>query len=232
MPVLGCQSPKTIAMLRSQLSFVLRFPSGFQPFFLLVKKTPFVGVLALFSVLPAVAQPSPQRIPFTLKNNLGHHRMFRVEGPGIAYGFTMNRNERTEKSWPVGAKLYFSTDGERTEGLLFTVDPGMAGRIVPVFHSGTGNLTGRAVRLRFRNNSLWFKKVALITYKPDEQGNETNIVTLAPYASLVRHFPIGTRVYFASDPQVAVVMSGKPLRDEPFLVVSAEDDGTTFPIFK
>jgi hypothetical protein len=39
--------------------------------------------------------------------------MFLVEGPGIAYGFSMNRRETTPKNWPVGASLYYSRDGEQ-----------------------------------------------------------------------------------------------------------------------
>jgi len=197
--------------------------------------TPFVGLVALFSVLSAVAQPSPQRIAFTLKNNLGYHRMFRAEGPGVAYGFTMNKNERTEKSWPIGTKLYYSNDGETTLGAeLLTVGEHMAGRVVPVYQSASEQKGTPLpeVRIRLRNNSLWFKKVTLVSYRPDETGNGTNGFLLAPYASTEWAFPAGTRLYLANQGQVNTVMSGQRLNSQPFLVVAATDGGKTFPIFK
>ncbi len=195
----------------------------------------FCFFFALLAVTVATAQPAPQRIAFTLKNNLGYHRMFRVEGPGIAYGFTMNRNERTAKSWPVGAKLYYSNDGEIIYGdPLLTVGEHMAGREVPVYMSlseqkGTPLAE---VRIRLRNNSLWFKKVTLISYRPDETGNGTNGFLLAPYASSQRAYPAGTRLYLADAGQVETVMSGQRLSGKPFLTVSAGDEGKTFPLFR
>jgi hypothetical protein len=213
-----------------------------------------IVTIVLFSFLTtAVAQTSSaatptstNRVAFTLKNSLGYHRMFRVEGPGIAYGFTMNRRETVPCNWPVGAKLYFSSDGEIINDHILTVTADDAGKTLttgsresaskvtesqkPVSTPETS--VEREVTVRFRNNSIKFQKVALITYEPGEPGNSTNIFTLAPYAFTSRKFAVGTRVYFANDKQVGVVMSGQPLTDKPFLVVRKEDSGKLFNIFE
>jgi hypothetical protein len=88
------------------------------------------------------------------------------------------------------------------------------------------------VKVSFRNNSIVFRKVTLVTYLPTETGNGTRGIVMAPYASTSESYPVGTKIYFANRRQVAVVMSGKPLSDEPFLVVKPEHEGKTFSIFK
>ncbi len=214
-------------------------------------------LVLLFSLLLGSVQaqtgPQPlagsaQRIAFMLKNNLGYHRMFRVEGPGIAYGFTMNRRETTPKNWPVGSSLYYSPDGEKRGDLIFTLTAGDAGKTLLTFPD-EARPGGRAatkkdrpvsaprreetgVTLHFRNNSLLFRKVALISYAPGETGNGASIFTLAPYASSRRSFPAGTRIYFADRGQVDQVMTGKSINGQkPFLVVQREDEGETYDIF-
>ena len=190
----------------------------------------------------AATVSNPNRVAFTLRNSLGHHRMFRVEGPGIAYGFTMNRRESVPCNWPVGSKLYFSNDGETTAGHILTVTANDAGKTLitdgqepkPTPKTARTPVTPvePEITVRFRNNSIKFQKVALITYKPDEQSNNTNIFKMAPYAFTSQKFPVGTRVYFANNKQVDVVMSGQPLTDKPFLVVRKEDSGKLFNIFE
>lgn len=186
----------------------------------------------------AQSTPVSNRVSFMLKNTLGYHRMFRVEGPGIAYGFTMNRREMIPCHWPVGAKLYFSQDGETTSGLILTVTAADEGKTLV-----TGGATpepgkvapnwsaDNEIRVRFRNNSLLPRKVAIITYKPGERGNGTQIVRLLPYASTKQRLPVGTKVYFADDRQVSVVMSGQPLIDKPSLVVGKDDNHETIDIW-
>lgn len=224
-----------------------------------MRRLPHTSLLVLlFSLLFGAvrAQTAPQPLPgsaprvaFVLKNNLGYHRMFLVEGPGIAYGFTMDRRETTPKNWPVGAKLYFSPDGVKRGDLIFTLTAGDAGKTLLTFPDET-RAGGRAatkevkrvaaprpgapsVTLHFRNNRIGFRKVALISYAPGETGNGASIFTLAPYASTRRSFPAGTRVYFADGNQVDQVMSGKSINgQEPFLVVRPEDHGETFDIFE
>jgi hypothetical protein len=192
----------------------------------------FLPALLLMS-LTGFAQPEPQRVHFKLKNNLGYHRMFRVEGPGIAYGFTMNRAETVENNWPIGAKLHYSTDGETTTGHILTVDEALAGRVVLVHDFANKKPdSNREVAVRFRNNSLWFRKVAIITYRPGETGNGTDVIWVVPFAVVRRQFPVGTRVYLADDAEVQTVMSGKRLTGTPFLTVAAADAGQTFPIFE
>lgn len=70
---------------------------------------------------PPPLAPGTARVSFLLKNTLGYHRLFRAYGPGVAYGFTMNRRETTPKNWPVGTGLYLSTDGETNGPLILTV---------------------------------------------------------------------------------------------------------------
>ena len=215
-----------------------------------------VLVLLFTLLLSAVqAQPGPQPLPgtaqrvaFMLKNNLGYHRMFLVEGPGIAYGFTMDRRETTAKNWPVGSKLYFSPDGVQRRELIFTLTAGDAGKTLLTFpdeaRPGGRAATKEAkpvsaprhketdVTLHFRNNSLRFRKVALVSYVPGENGNGASVFTLAPYASTRRRFPAGTRLYFADGGQVDQVMGGKSINaQKPFLVVQREDQGETYDIF-
>ncbi len=186
------------------------------------------------SVAQAVTSGEPvARVAFTLRNNLGYHRMFRAEGPGMAYGFTMNRNESTPKNWPVGGKLYYSNDGETTGALILTVTADDAGKTLltapkPATHSTTATIT-----VRFRNNSLLPHKVMLITYRPDESGNGTQGIMLMSYSSTTQKLPVGTKVYFADSKQVDVVMSGKRIDEgKPFLTVQKSDEGKSFNIFQ
>ncbi len=215
-------------------------------------------LVLLFALLSgtARAQPGPQplagsapRVAFMLKNNLGYHHMFLVEGPGIAYGFTMDRREKTPKNWPVGSSLYYSPDGVKRGELIFTLTAGDAGKTLLTFPDETrpgGPAAAKEARLvsaprpeestvtlHFRNNRVGFRKVALISYAPGETGNGASIFTLAPYASTRRSFPAGTRIYFADGKQVDQVMSGKSINGQkPFLVVAPEDHGETFDIFE
>jgi hypothetical protein len=188
-------------------------------------------------------ESSAHRVAFVLKNNLGYHRMFRVEGPGIAYGFTMNRNEKTPKNWPVGSRLYFSRNGEDKGALILTVTDKDAGTTLFTYQeqspdrdrdvrSTVASPAPEDVAISFRNNSFWFKRVVLISYKPGEAGNGTSIFTLAPYAASRRRFPVDTRIFFADDKQVDHVMSGGRLNDTPFLVIKKEQQGQTFDIFE
>ncbi len=94
------------------------------------------------------------------------------------------------------------------------------------------NEKSQNVKIRFRNNSIIFRKVTIITYFPIEAGNGTEGLVLAPYFSTVKKYAVGTRIYLANSKQVDIVMSGKSLEGIPFLVVKAEDEGKTFNIFK
>ncbi|GAB3018429.1 hypothetical protein GCM10027185_14010 [Spirosoma pulveris] len=198
-----------------------------------------MAILLVSSVMSTtVAQNSVSgepvaRVAFTLRNNLGYHRMFRAEGPGMAYGFTMNRNESTPKNWPVGGKLYYSNDGETTGTLILTVTAEDAGKTLLTHPKTTVQTPANIVTVRFRNNSLLPHKVMIITYRPDESGNGTQGVMLMSYGSTLQKLPVGTKVYFADSRQVDVVMSGKRIDEgKPFMTVQKSDDGKSFNIFQ
>lgn len=202
-------------------------------------KTTIILLISLLTGLvhQSVAQTNAgvtERVAFTLKNTLGYHRMFRAEGPGMAYGFTMNRNERTPKNWPVGSKLYFSKDGDTNGDYILTVTAADAGKTLSTDpDTDRPTQAGPEITIRFRNNSARSQKVAMITYKPGDTGNGTNIFTMFPFATAKRSFPPGTKVYFADQKQVDVVMSGNRIDDsKPLLTVQAGDAGKTFDIFK
>jgi hypothetical protein len=178
------------------------------------------------------------RVSFTLRNTLGYHRMFRAEGPGMAYGFTMNRNESTPKNWPVGSKLYFSKDGETNGALILTVTADDAGKTLRT-DTGVRDSTPRStsqsspkdVTFKLRNPGLLPRRIALITYVPGEQGNGTTIFMMLPKSNKKLRFSVGTRLYLASSEQVDVVMSGKRIdSDKPFLTVKKEDQGEVFNV--
>lgn len=172
------------------------------------------------------------RVSFSLHNSLGYHCMFRAEGPSMAYGFTMNRNETTAKNWPVGSKLYFSKDGENNGQYILTISAGDAGKTVNTETPVPANLANLPmVSFKLRNNSLLPKKVAFVTYEPGQTGNGTNIFMMGPYGTSRRRLPVGTKVYLANSEQVDVVMAGKRLDSgKPFLTVTKEIDGKTFNI--
>ena len=184
---------------------------------------------------------APERITFMLKNTLGYHRMFRVEGPGIVYDFTMGKRETIPCNWPVGSKLYFSQDGETTKGLILTVSATDEGKTL-VTDTGTteqkregvvervvGYIPG--ISFTLRNPSLLPQKITLISYKPGENGNGTTGFMMGPKGSKSFTFPAGTKLYLANSEEVDVVMSGKRIDSgKPFLVVKSEDAGKSFDV--
>lgn len=186
------------------------------------------------------ARIHPDRITFMLKNTLGYHRMFLVQGPGIAYGFTMNKRETVPCNWPVGSKLYFTQDGKTSTGLILTVTAGDEGKTLttdtgaseskPVV-AAVASAAKKNVTIRLHNPSLLPRKIALISYEPGETGNGTSIFVLRPKGTTSFRFPVGTKLYTADKGQVDVVMSGKRIdNDKPFLTVKAEDAGKAFDV--
>ncbi len=89
----------------------------------------------------------------------------------------------------------------------------------------------KQVRFSLRNNSWWFRKVAIITYEPNQEGNNTVVFLAGPGMSRRFVLPEGTRLYNASNKQVDVVMSGKALNDKPLLVVQRRDEGKIISLF-
>ena len=198
-----------------------------------------IDCLAQRPDMPPVGVSS--RITFMLKNTLGYHRMFRVEGPGIAYGFTMDKRETTPCHWPVGSRLYFSQDGETTTGLILTVADTDAGKTLTTDTGVTetrvnkpetdAQVTKQTVVIRLHNTRLLPRKIALISYEPGEIGNGTNIFMMSPKGTKSVRFPVGTKLYIADNGQVDVVMSGKRIDNgKPFLTVQAGDNGRMFDV--
>ncbi len=190
--------------------------------------------------LPANGEP---RITFMLKNTLGYSRMFLVQGPGIAYGFSMDKRQTIPCNWPVGSKLYFSQDGKTGTGLILTVTAADEGKTLTTDTGATeatptvaeaaakAGIEARKVTVRLRNPSLLPQKVTLISYEPGDVGNGTTGCMLAPKGTKAFRFPVGTKLYLANSEQVDVVMSGKRIdAGKPFLTVKAEDAGKAFDV--
>ncbi|NIJ52709.1 GIN domain-containing protein [Dyadobacter arcticus] len=83
----------------------------------------------------------------------------------------------------------------------------------------------KLVTLQFVNNSASSRQITLISYAPQETGNETNGFTLAPYQKKEKQYQPGTKVYIATQAQIDMVMGDKILQDKPFLTVQADDEG-------
>jgi hypothetical protein len=179
---------------------------------------------------PLPAQPGNPRVSFLLKNTLGYHRMFLAQGPGIAYGFTMNKRETTPKNWPVGTSLYFSQDGETPGERILTVTAADEGKTLTTgttTPTETPKLTNEGgIAFKLHNPSWLPRKVTLISYAPGEAGNSTSIFMMAMKSNIAFSFPVGTKLYLANSEQVDVVMSGKRIDSgKPFHVVRKEDTG-------
>jgi Putative auto-transporter adhesin, head GIN domain len=87
------------------------------------------------------------------------------------------------------------------------------------------------VRFKLRNNSLLPAKLSVISYRPDEKGNGTTAFVMLPYGTRGYRFPVGTKIYLASQEQVNTVMGGARISDQPpFLLVKKEDNNKTFNI--
>ncbi|MEZ0484499.1 hypothetical protein [Fibrella aquatica] len=198
-----------------------------------IAQTPNVPTLATAATV--VSNVATDRVTFMLKNTLGYHRMFRVEGPGIAYGFTMNKRETVPCNWPVGSKLYFSNDGETTKGLILTVSAADAGTTLTTGNETTDKtrddkpaLEATVDKITFvlHSTSLIPRKVTLISYEPGATGNGTTGFMIGPKGNKRFSFPAGTKLYIANSDQVDVVMSGKRIdAGKPFMVVKREDSG-------
>jgi Putative auto-transporter adhesin, head GIN domain len=102
----------------------------------------------------------------------------------------------------------------------------------PVTNTTTQTVkTPEYIRFKLRNNSLMPAKLSVISYRPDEKGNGTTAFVLMPYGAKTYRFPVGTKIYLASQEQVNTVMSGTKISDQPpFLTVKKEDNNKTFNI--
>lgn len=92
-------------------------------------------------------------------------------------------------------------------------------------------ITLEFVRFKLRNNSVLPTKLSVISYRPDEKGNGTTAFVMLPLGTKTYRFPIGTKIYLATQEQVNTVMSGAKISDQPpFLLVKKEDNNKTFNI--
>ncbi len=211
-----------------------------------MKTNPLIILLLSIALLTTVSfaqKPGPAngeaRITFMLKNTLGYNRMFLVEGPGIAYGFSMNKRQTIPCNWPVGSKLYFSQDGKTSGELILTITANDEGKTLTT-DTGINDakptarfsmFTKDGVMVKLRNPSLLPQKITLISYAPGETGNGTTGFMLAPKGTKSFTFPVGTKLYLADSEQVDIVMSGKRIDSgKPFLTVKTEDANKAFDV--
>ncbi len=198
---------------------------------------------AVSAQTPLPASGNEARVTFMLKNTLGYSRMFLVQGPGIAYGFSMNKRLTMPFNWPVGSKLYFSQDGKTGNGLILTVSASDEGKTLTTDTGATeatptvaeaaakAEVSARKITIKLRNPSLLPRSITLISYEPGDIGNGTTGCMLAPRGNRKFTFPVGTKLYLADSEQVDVVMSGKRIdTGKPFLTVKAEDAGQAFDV--
>ena len=89
----------------------------------------------------------------------------------------------------------------------------------------------KEVTITLKNSSILPKKITLVGYAPNENGNSTNGLMFGPRGTKTVKYPVGTVLLLANGKQVDVVMSGKSIKaDKPFLIVKAEDEGKTFNV--
>ncbi|MFC4262958.1 GIN domain-containing protein [Ferruginibacter yonginensis] len=93
----------------------------------------------------------------------------------------------------------------------------------------TPNGSDGLVNIYLKNNSLLPKKPTIITYEPGNTGNGTNGFFLMPGQRKKLRLLVGAKVYIANNNQVATVMSGNRIDNEPpFLIVKKEDNNRVF----
>ncbi|RDC65613.1 hypothetical protein [Adhaeribacter pallidiroseus] len=87
------------------------------------------------------------------------------------------------------------------------------------------------VVIYLKNTALLPKKFNLISYAPSEAGNTAVSQYFMPGKEQAFTFEEGTKLYLASNEQVATVMSGQRIdKEKPFLVVKKSDAGKTFSL--
>jgi hypothetical protein len=107
----------------------------------------------------------------------------------------------------------------------------LAGSMLLTVNGYAQKTTPAQVIVYLKNTALLPKKFSLITYAPSEKGNGTVSQYFIPGKAQSFTFEEGTKLYLASNKQVATVMSGQRIdKDKPFLVVKKSDAGKTFPL--
>jgi hypothetical protein len=86
------------------------------------------------------------------------------------------------------------------------------------------------IKFKFKNNSIFPKKLTLISYTPGDSGNGTQGFWMWPGGTRDFSFREGTKLYIANQKQVDRVMGGNRIDNQkPFLVVTKE---TTNQMYK
>jgi hypothetical protein len=85
----------------------------------------------------------------------------------------------------------------------------------------------KQVSVTFKNNSILPRKYTFVTYSPTQKGNSTNGFVLAPYATKTIKDEVGTALFLAEQKEVSVVMSGKKIKSEPFLIFNEDLNNKT-----
>lgn len=97
----------------------------------------------------------------------------------------------------------------------------LAGVLVPLLGFTQDEAPVR-VRFTLQNKSILFSKKTLIAYEPGQMGNSTSGLLFTPFQKKEFTYAVGTKLYFANNRQVDVVMSGQRIDTEkPFLEVNA-----------
>jgi hypothetical protein len=85
-----------------------------------------------------------------------------------------------------------------------------------------------SIKFKFKNSSIFPKKLTLISYKPGDGGNGTQGFWMWPGGTKEFSFKEGTKLYMANQKQVDTVMGGNRIDNQkPFLVVNKETANQT-----
>ncbi len=87
-----------------------------------------------------------------------------------------------------------------------------------------------SIPFKLKNNSWKPRKYILISYEQNASWNNTQTFFLLPGTSKHLRFPVGTRLYLATQQQVNTVMGGGRLETAPWHVVAATDNKAILPL--
>ena len=89
------------------------------------------------------------------------------------------------------------------------------------------------VKFYLRNNRGWFRSVTIISYPPQSSEGRVESRTLIPWQKMEVNFPVGTKIYIATQDQIQLFKEGKDIRNfPPSLTVRPDDADMEYPIFR
>jgi len=134
----------------------------------------------------------------------------------------------------IGKKLLKSVVSKSTIILLllsFNYASGQGNDNSIPYQTDTTTIDSSKVQFYLKNNSLFPKKVTLIIYQPQVEGNGTRIKWFLPFQKLKFELPVKSKIYLATDSQVKTVMQGKRIDgDKPFVIVDKIIKNTTLKL--